>query len=239
MNKLLASAVEAHGGVDRWQKLNRVDATIVTGGAFWGMKNLTQDPDPRRMGVSLHDERSSMAPFGDPDWHTDFTPHRIAILRGDGSVVAERHDPHTSFAGHEMTTPWDPLHWAYFNGYALWTYLTTPFLLTMDGVQVTEGEPWTEGNETWRVLRARFPASIATHSVLQDFFFGDDLLLRRHDYHVDSAGGFAAAQLVYDYIEADGIRLPSRRRAYTRGTDFRPRPDPLMVSIDISDVRFS
>jgi hypothetical protein len=44
---------------------------------------------------------------------------------------------------------------------------------------------------------------------------------------------------VYDYIEADGIRLPSRRRAYTRGTDFRPRFDPLMVSIDVSDVRFS
>jgi hypothetical protein len=103
------------------------------------------------------------------------------------------------------------LHRAYFNGYALWTYLTTPFLLTMDGVQVMEGEPWTEGRETWRVLHARFPGSIATHSALQDFFFGDDLLLRRHDYNVDVAGGFAGAQLVYDYIkaEADGIRLPT------------------------------
>jgi hypothetical protein len=89
------------------------------------------------------------------------------------------------------------------------------------------------------VLRARFPGSIATHSVLQEFFFGHDLLLRRHDYHVEVAGGFAAAQLVYDYIEADGIRLPSRRRAYIRGTDSRPRLDPLLVSIDISDIRFS
>jgi len=89
------------------------------------------------------------------------------------------------------------------------------------------------------VLRARFPRSIATHGALQDFFFGDDLLLRRHDYNVEVAGGFAAAQLMYDYIEADGIRLPSRRRAYMRGTDSRPRLDPLLVSIDISDVRFS
>ena len=109
----------------------------------------------------------------------------------------------------------------------------------MAGVQVTEGEPWKEGRETWRLLHARFPRSIATHSAVQDFFFGDDLLLRRHDYHVDVAGGFAGAQLVYDYIEADGIRLPSGRRAYTPGTDSRPRLDPLMVSIDISDVRFS
>jgi hypothetical protein len=109
----------------------------------------------------------------------------------------------------------------------------------MDGVQVTEGEPWKEGRETWRVLHARFTGWIATHSALQDFFFGEDLLLRRHDYNVDVAGGFDGAQLVYDYIDADGIRLPSKRRAYTRGTDSRPRLDPLMVSIDVSDVRFS
>ena len=46
-----------------------------------------------------------------------------------------------------MTTPWDALHRAYFNGYALWTYLTTPFLLAMDGVRVEETEPWQEGSE--------------------------------------------------------------------------------------------
>jgi hypothetical protein len=174
VNELLARIVEAHGGLDHWRGFNRVEATIVTDGAFWGMKNLTQDQDPRQMTVSLHEERSSVAPFGDPDWHTEFTPDRIAILRSDGTVVAERHDPRASFAGHEKMTPWDPLHRAYFKGYALWTYLTTPFLLTMEGVQVTEAEPWTEGGETWRVLRARFPESIATHSAVQDFFFGDD-----------------------------------------------------------------
>jgi hypothetical protein len=89
------------------------------------------------------------------------------------------------------------------------------------------------------VLRAEFPKSIATHSAVQHFHFGADLLLRRHDYDVDVAGGFGAAQLVSDYIEADGIRLPGRRRAYTRGPAGDVDPDPLMVSIDISNVRFS
>ena len=75
---------------------------------------------------------------------------------------------------------------------------------------------------------------------MQDFFFGaDDLMLRRHDYQVNIAGGFAAAQLTSDYVEAGGIRLPTRRRAYTRGPDRRPILEMLMVSIDISDVRFS
>ena len=57
----------------------------------------------------------------------------------------------------DMHTPWDPLHRAYFNGEALWTYLTTPFLLAMGGVKVEETEPWREGGETRRVVRAYFP----------------------------------------------------------------------------------
>jgi len=35
MNELLAEILEAHGGLDRWNKLERVDATIVSGGGFF------------------------------------------------------------------------------------------------------------------------------------------------------------------------------------------------------------
>lgn len=239
MNELLSDIVKAHGGFSRWRALHEVEATIVTGGGLWALKGLLQDKDPRRMTVQLHQQHASLRPFGDPDWHTDFAPARIAILRSDGSVVAERNHPRAAFAGHEMNTPWDSLHRAYFNGYALGLYLTTPFLLAQEGVRVYEIEPWAEQDETWSVLRAEFADSIATHSRVQDFYFGDDLLLRRHDYNVDVAGGFSASQLVHDYIIADGIRLPSKRRAYMRRPDHRPDPGSLMVSIDISDVRFS
>ena len=34
------------------------------------------------------------------------------------------------------------------------------------------------------MLRAYFPGLIETHSLIQDFFFGEDLMLRRHDYSV-------------------------------------------------------
>jgi hypothetical protein len=37
----------------------------------------------------------------------------------------------------------------------------------------------------------------------------------------------------------DGIRLPSKRRAHTRGPDRRPITDMLMVSIDFSAVAFT
>jgi hypothetical protein len=238
MNKFLANVLDAHGGINLWQSYKKVDATIVTGGGLFALKGVLQDPDPRRMTVWLHEERSSVLPYGAPDQRTMFTPERIAIEKVDGTLVAERHAPKDSFAGHQMNTPWDSLHRAYFNGEALWTYLTTPFLLAMEGVRVEETDPWREGDETWRVLRAYFPGSIETHNLVQDFFFGEDLMLRRHDYSVNIAGGFAAAQLTSEYVAANGISLPTKRRAYPRGPDRRPIFELLMVSIDLSEVRF-
>jgi hypothetical protein len=238
MNDFLAKILDAHGGLDRWNRYERVEATIVSGGGFFRLKGVPQDSNPRRMTVWLHEERSSVFPFGAPDQRTMFTPERIAIEKLNGAAVAERLIPRDWFAGHQMHTAWDPLLRAYFDGEALWTYLTTPFLLAVDGVEVEETEPWREGAETWLVLRAYFPGSIDTHSGIQDFFFGEDLMLRRHDYSVNVAGGFAAAHLTSDYVVANGIHLPTRRRASTRGGDRRPILEMLMVSIDLSEVGF-
>jgi hypothetical protein len=239
VNQLLAKIIDAHGGLDRWNSHEKVEATIVSGGGFFSLKGTPQDQIPRRMSVWLHEQRSSVSPYGAPDQRTMFTPDRIAIEKLDGKTVAERWAPRDSFAGHQMNTPWDPLHRAYFNGEALWTYLTTPFILGMEGVRVQEIEPWHEGGEVWRVLRGYFPGSIETHSLVQEFFFSEDLKLRRHDYNVNIAGGFAASQLTSDYIIADGIHLPTKRRAYTRGFDRRPIVDMQMVTIDFNDVCFS
>lgn len=239
MNELLSDIVRAHGGFGRWRALDHVTATIETGGDLWVMKGLVPDPLAQRMTAALHQQRATLMPFGDPGWHADFAPDRIVILRSDGSVVMERKTPRAAFADHEMQTPWDPLHRAYFTCYALCLQLTTPFLLAQEGVRVHEIEPWVEADETWSVLRAEFAGPIATHSGVQDFYFGDDLLLRRHDYDVDIAGGFGASELVDDYVIADGIRLPRRRRAFLRKSDGKPDLDTLMVTIDIKDVQFS
>jgi hypothetical protein len=141
MNELLARILNAHGGMDRWNQYDKVEATIVSGGGLFALKGVLQDPNPRRMTVWLHEERSSVMPYGASDQRTMFTPDRIAIEKLDGTPVAERRAPKDSFAGHQMHTPRDPLHMAYFNGEALWTYFTTSFLLAMDGVRVQEIKP--------------------------------------------------------------------------------------------------
>jgi len=236
---LLYAVLAAHGGLDRWRQFSSMEATIVTGGKLWEIKGQPQDPAPRRMTVALHREWASVQPFGAPDQKTDFTPQRVAIEKLDGRVVAERLSPRESFAGHELTTPWDPLQRAYFNGYALWTYLTTPFFMTLPGFTVAEIDPIEDNGERWFGLRAHFSDQFASHSSVQEFYFGGDFLLRRHDYRVDVAGGFAAIQYVYDIVEAEGIKLPSKRRAYRCDASGRLLPDELMVSIDVSDIHLT
>ncbi len=238
MSRLLNKILETHGGLDLWNKLNRVEAAIVTGGGFFPLKGFPKDLTPKRLSAWLHEERAMLFPFGSPAQRVVFTPERIAVEKLDNTLVAERYAPRDSFAGHQMSTPWDAIHLAYFSNEALWTYFTTPFLLALEGVRFEETEAWREGEETWRVLRAYFPASIETHCQVQDFFFGEDMMLRRHDYSVNIAGGFDAAQLVSDYVTANGIRLPTKRRAYTRGPDRRPILDMLMISIDISEINY-
>src|SRR3546814_8173606 len=67
---------------------------------------------------------------------------------GEGDVLAERTDPRAAFAGHDLDTPWDPLHGMYFASYAMWSYLTAPFSLALPGVQLWDIDPIEENGET-------------------------------------------------------------------------------------------
>ena len=237
---LLSKVMKAHGGLELWNRYSKVEVGAITGGGLFPLKGLMPDLSRRTMTVWLREERASVRPFGAADQRTDFTPNRLAIEKLGGHIVAEWDSPASTFVGHGLGTGWAPVHRAYFNGYAMWTYLNTPFLLQMRGVEVEEEESWkNDDGEIWRVVRAYFPGTLVTHSRIQRFYFGDDGLLRRHDYNVDVAGSFAAAQLVSKYIEADGIKLPSMRRAYAMGPDRRPILELLMVAIDLSDPRYS
>jgi hypothetical protein len=236
---LLQKALAAHGGLDRWNSFETVQATIVTGGQLFGMKGTPQDSTPRRMTVSTRREWASVIPFGADDQRTNFTANRIAIEKVDGTVVQQRIHPSEHAEGKAVNAPSDVLDRAYFNGYALWTYLTTPFHFTMPGFTVEEIEPWQEDDELWGGLRVTYPPDIASHSKQQDFYFGPDFLLRRHDYHVEASGGFAAAQYVFDLATVQGITLSTKRRAYMRNDRCLPMHDRLMVSIDLSNISFS
>lgn len=235
MTELLDLVLQAHGGINRWRTFDTVRATFASSGGLLPLKGLDVTPKPSEGVATIRKESLRIDGYRRPDWRMNFTPNKVTIENTNAEIVEERTNPRQSFAGHTLTTAWDIIQVAYFNGYARWTYLNTPFFFAMPGFHVTEIEPWMEGSEIWRGLRVRFPPDVASHSVEQEFYFGPDFLLRRHDYLLEIAGGVPIAQYVHDIVEADGFWFPSKRRAFPRGPGSKPIRDLLLISIDLSD----
>lgn len=239
MNPLAKLAIDAHGGLDRWKQFEAVSADLAQGGLLWQLKGQAGMLDKTNVTVGLRGERASHSPFGAPDRRSRFEPGRVAIESSDGVVLEELRDPRQSFAGHTLQTPWSKLQLAYFAGYAMWTYLNMPFELAWPGVVSEELSPWREDGESWRRLLVTYPKDIATHSTKQTLYFDDSGLMKRHDYDVEIAGGTPGAHYMSAYEEVSGIKFPTVHRIFARQADARVDRDPLVVSIDLSNIRLA
>jgi hypothetical protein len=103
-------------------------AHLHIGGMLWPLKGQDGVQDDINVRVELHHRQvTSHFLFTKPGLRTAFTATRVAIETDAGEVVEERVNPRDSFAGHVLETPWDRLQLAYFHGYTMWNYLTTPF----------------------------------------------------------------------------------------------------------------
>ncbi|MFJ8364476.1 hypothetical protein [Streptomyces sp. NPDC093984] len=237
MSNLVTEVSEAHGGLARYNQFTSATAHIRVGGSLWTLKGREGILRHTAVRLDLHQQRVSHYPFTASNLRTSFTPQRVAIETEAGEVRAERHDPRASFPS-DVRAPWDDLQVAYFAGYAMWTYLTTPFSFTAPGVKTVELPPVTEDGESWRRLQVTFPDHIATHCPQQTFYFDANGLLRRHDYTPEVINAGAAAHYVAEYREFDGIMVPTKRRVYRRGDDGTVFRDMELVTIDVDSVLF-
>jgi hypothetical protein len=233
----LEKAVAAHGGLDRWNRYRSVRAAASIGGALWAARGRPGVLTDVTVEARLHEQRVTIHLNGQ-GLRYSFVPGRVAVEDESGRVVSERANPRAAFLGHTATTPWDDLHLAYFNGYALWTYLTIPFLYTYTGFVTEDLPPWSENGEVWQPLKATFPLGVASHTQEQVSYFGPDGLLRRHEYAVDVLGGTVGVNYADDYRTVGGIQVPVTRRVYAADADHRKIAEPLLVSIDLRDISF-
>ena len=238
MKNLLELALEAHGGLTRWSHLKAVTADLSVTGALWQIKGQTGALQQIRIEAELRRQKLTTH-FRGQDKRTTFTANSVTLETEGGRLLQSRANPRSSFAGQVLNSPWDELHVAYFSSYALWTYLTVPFLYTFSGFETEELSAWHEDGEIWRPLRVSFPNGIASHSREQISYFGPDGLLRRHEYRVDVLGGAPGLNYAQEFREVDGILVPVKRRVYSFDTDKHKVPDPVLVAIDIHEIAFS
>ena len=237
MNDLLQLAVEAHGGLERWSQLTNVKASLSVTGNLWQLK---AQPDAlKEIGIEaqLKHQQLTTQLIG-TNRRAVFTPDRVSIESQSGIVEEARAEPHSAFQGQRLETPWDNSHVVYFNSYALWNYLTIPFLYTYAGFVTEELATWQEDGEDWRALKVRFPDYIATHTREQTSYFGPDGLLRRHQYTVDVLGNAPGLNYASDYRDVSGVMVPTKRRVFSYDGEKRKIPEPLLVAIDIREIAF-
>ena len=130
----LRHVIEAHGGLENWNKHKALSVDLVIGGMLWGLKGQAGKLERTNVTVGLDKEWASHQPFGPDNRRTRFSPDRVAIEDAKGKVLEELAAPRASFAGHALETPWTEPQLAYFAGYAMWTYLNLPFLALHQGI---------------------------------------------------------------------------------------------------------
>ena len=231
MNDLVESALTAHGGLNRWNKIKSITVSASITGTFWSVKHQGDALKDIRFEADTTRQRLAMDFIGQ-DKRTVFEPDRVEMQRSNGELIDARANPEKSFEGQLFESPWDDLHLAYFTGAALWTYLNTPFVYAGSRFATEEIDPIEVDGETWRRLKVTFPEYIKTHSREQISCFGPDGLLRRHDFTIDLLGGVPTQLFATDYRDVHGIIIPATRRAYAEELG----PDHPMVAIDMDRI---
>ncbi|GIF62709.1 hypothetical protein Ais01nite_07440 [Asanoa ishikariensis] len=237
MDALLGRVLDAHGGLDRWRNLTTFTARITYGGPFWEFKGHADFAGTSLVEANLQDEwirhRDDATGL---ELVFDRAADRLTITDRDGAVVEKLESPRSTFAGFTPETPWSLAQIGYFRAYATWHYLVEPYLFTWAGVEAHEVEPWTEGDETWRVLRVSYPETIHTHNATQLYYYDEAGLLRRMDYAPDVNGSTPVAHYIREHRVVDGVPIPTRRHIQLRNDDRTPDLSWTPITVDLTDI---
>jgi hypothetical protein len=224
VSDLLETALEAHGGLESWQKVRRLDARVTLAGYLFELKQHPAGLRTVSVQVETHRPGVRIAPFPVHGRRGIFQDDVVTIQTDGGAVIAQLEHPRDSYEGHLRVTPWSELQFLYFVSNTIWNYLTLPFLLVGPDVHCEEVGTHQSGADTWRVLQATFPETIPTHCPQQRFYFDSDGLLRRHDFFSEIAKG-RVTQFCFDTREFDGFYFPTRSRVLGRDGQDQVRTD--------------
>jgi hypothetical protein len=239
MHSLLEIVINAHGGLNTWSKINNIKFRAKIDGLLWQMKGqpeLLNDTyitvDTKKQFLTYQSANGNLS--------TSYDPNCVRLNLQNG-YLDKLENPRESFAAHTKETQWTALQTIYFASYAMWNYINIPFVFAKFDYQEQEIEPWKENGEVWKRLKVIFPQHIATHTPVQTFYIDDSGLIRRHDYKVDIIGtSIGSAHYLYDYKDINGIKISTKRKVFARLEDNTSKqPDPLLVSIDLSEILLS
>jgi hypothetical protein len=223
---LVERAIAAHGGRSLWRETGCIRLPFNrAAGALLRLKGYGQTfPAPGGFEIRPHDRVTIFHRYPDDRHRGTFADGTVSIEDVEGRETSSRSIDHRrTFAGLAKYRRWSPPDALYFFGYALWHYHVLPF--TLDEARLV------------RVLKRRgipdgidvvFPPDVHTHSRRQQFYFGTDGRIVRHDYVADIVGAWACASHLWLNYEACGGLLIARRRRVVFRIGRQPIPFRLL-----------
>ena len=234
---LAEQMIAAHGGAALWDRIQAVQLRVAVGGTGFRVKNPLKVPVRGTITVERAGQRATLEPYPSAGRRGVFEGSEVRIESADGRVLSRRSQPRRAFGDVRHLLWWDALDLLYFFGYATWTYICVPFVLTGPAYELRPAGTWEEGGQTWRKLHVRFPSGIHTHCREQILYADERGRIVRHDYTPEPFGAWAkSANYSTGHQDFGGLVVATRRRVHLRRADGSPRPHPTLVWINVEDV---
>lgn len=205
---LVERAIAAHGGLERWQAVQRIDLRVHRArGSLLTIKGRGRTFEmPCDIHTYPHDRRTEFLDYPGHDQRTIFRDRDVSVEQPPGHVIVKSPDHRRTFAGLRKLRRWTPLDPAYFFGYAVWHYHALPFTL----LSARLVRPLRQGSLAG--VDVEFAPGVPTHCRRQRFWFDSSSRLVRHDYVADVIGPWARGSHLWEHFESVGGLLIARRR---------------------------
>jgi hypothetical protein len=228
---LAEKMIKAHGGMAAWEQAESVSLEMHGGGLLVVSKGQPRTMKNVTVTVATTGQQTTISPYPKPGQRGVFEDGSVRIESTAGEVLERRDDPRPLFRRFRRQLAWDDLDLLYFSGYALWNYVSVPFVLLREGYKLEAKDG--------KTLAVTFPDGVHTHCRTQRFQLDEKGLLQRHLYTAEPVGRWARSVHVASGHRAfGGLVFPTRRRVYPRLGGFRV-PFPVLVRIDIDTVALS
>jgi hypothetical protein len=232
---LLNDAIEASGGIARWNRLQRFTLHLSIKGTLFSRVGRARQFNDLIAEGSTRTQLVRIMGLTQGDKSGTYQPNSVTIENLDGQVLRTWLNPSLQFLDQGDDPLADDLHLVFFCGFSIWNYLTAPFLLARPDVRVEELSPWTENDQTWRRLRALFPPDIVTSSPEQIFYFDEHSLQRRVDQYLL---GTPAADYSWAHRAFSGVIVPTLRRSLALRPDGTATAKPALLDVEVLDAAF-
>lgn len=203
VNKLLAEAFRAHGGLERWAAFSTITAEVKVDAVS------TQGPSSTCFGMEACTKWQLVVldRFGPDQCVTSFTPNAVELNDAEGNVLKHGH-PSLINGWHGRLGLSNDLGDICALSVSLWTYLNFPFVLALDGFECTERGWLHLADDRWRTLEVNF-SSPGTNARLRLLAHIDAMgQTRRFDWYPPGANRARAVAYVRRFSDIDGLLVP-------------------------------